>query len=207
MHMNNSIDIRAGRASGSPACGTTDLVRFRAVLVLALIGTVPALAPAQVRVQAYAFSHGAGFTSGESVRIGVSLGQPMTGFGQSPESAGGAGFWYATRERLTIVGTESEDPPDGIPDDFELHSNYPNPFNPTTRIRYGVPKPAFVKIGVYNVLGQLVSELVSDEKSAGYYDVDWNGRDSGGGLAPSGVYFYRIEAGRFVETRSMVLQK
>ena len=144
---------------------------------------------------------------GESVRVGVSLGQTMAGFGQSPESAGGAGFWYATRERLVVVGSESDTPPDGIPDDFELQPNYPNPFNPTTKIRYGVPRPAFVKIGVYNALGQLVSELVSAEKPAGYYDVDWDGRNLAGGHAPSGVYFYRIEAGRFTLTRSMVLQK
>lgn len=131
----------------------------------------------------------------------------MTGFAQSSESAGGAGFWYTTRERLVVVATEEETPPEGIPVDFELHANYPNPFNPSTKIRYGVPKTAFVRIGVYNVLGQLVSELVSSEMVAGYHDVDWNGRDLGGGLAPSGVYFYRIEAGRFIETRSMVLQK
>jgi len=144
--------------------------------------------------------------SGQSVRVGVSLGQTMAGFGQSDESAGGAGFWYVTRERLVIVGTESG-PLDGIPKEFELQPNYPNPFNPTTRIRYGVPKAAFVRIGVYNALGQLVTELVSAEKVAGYYDVEWDGRTLGGGHAPSGVYFYRFDAGRFMQTRSMVLQK
>ncbi|HUF09626.1 MAG TPA: FlgD immunoglobulin-like domain containing protein [Rhodothermales bacterium] len=179
-------------------------LRFAGFAILA--ATLPAMSNAQARVQSYAFSHGTGFTSGGGVRVGVSLGQSMAGFGQSDESAGGAGFWYTTRERLVPVGTES-DLPDGIPKDFELQPNYPNPFNPTTRIRYGVPKAAFVRIGVYNALGQRVAELVSAEKVAGYYEVEWDGRTLGGGHAPSGIYFYRFDAGSFKQSRSMVLQK
>lgn len=176
-------------------------------LAVLIIAFAPALLAAQVRVQSYAFPQGGGFTSGGGVRVGVSIGLPMAGQGESPESAAGAGFWYATRDALVIVDTESENPPEGVPADYEIHPNYPNPFNPSTRIRYGVPQAAFVKVGVYNVLGQLVAELVSGEKAAGYHDVDWDGRDRSGATAPSGVYFYRIEAGRWAETRSMVLQK
>ena len=202
--MIGSIIMRIPSLEDSPTRWVRVALGFVGLAIVA--GTLPSVSNAQVRVQSYAFSHGAGFMSGGGVRIGVSLGLPMTGFGQSDESAGGAGFWYVTRERLVIVGTES-DPPEGIPKNFELHPNYPNPFNPTTRIRYGVPKAAFVRIGVYNALGQLVTELVSDEKVAGYYDVEWDGRIRGGGHAPSGVYFYRFDAGRFTQTRSMVLQK
>lgn len=167
---------------------------------------IPGVVRAQTRLQSYFLGNGGGFSSGESVRFGVSLGQPMNGIARNFEAAGGAGFWYATRNRLVIVGTES-DVPEGIPEDFELHANYPNPFNPTTRIRYGVPKNAFVTIRIFNVLGRLVSELVAAEKQAGYYDVDWNGRDNSGAQAPSGLYFYRFEADRFQATRSMILLK
>jgi hypothetical protein len=168
---------------------------------------VPRPGQAQLRVAAYALSQGAGFTAGESVRVGVTLGLPVAGLAASPESAGGAGFWYTTRDQLVIVAAESEETPDGIPTEFELRANYPNPFNPTTRIRYGVPRTALVRIEIYNILGQLVANLVTKEQTAGYYDVDWNGRDAGGALAPSGVYFYRIESDDFVATRPMVLQK
>ncbi len=182
-------------------------VGFRlACLLVISVGIVPS-AGAQVRLASYAIAHGVGFTSGESVRIGVSVGLPFSGQAMNLDGAGGAGFWYATRDGLLIVANESDPLPDGVPTEFELQGNYPNPFNPSTRIRYGVPEKTFVRIGIFNILGQLVSQIVSEEKTAGYYEVDWNGRDANGGAAPSGVYFYRIHAGRFVATRTMVLQK
>jgi len=184
------------------ACGPTWIRAVAVILTLA-----PGIVSAQTQLRSYVVSHGSGVSSGEAVRIGVTLGLPMTGLAHNLEAATGVGFWYATRERLVIVATESDPPPDGIPDDFELQANYPNPFNPTTRIRYGVPQTSFVRIGVFNILGQLVSELVEEEKAAGYYDIDWNGRDRSGSQVPSGVYFYRLHAGRFTATRSMILQK
>lgn len=180
---------------------------FLTACLLAAGGANVPSAKAQVQLASYAIAHGVGFTSNESVRIGVSIGLPFSGQAMSDDGAGGAGFWYATRDGLVIVANESDPLPDGVPTDYELQGNYPNPFNPSTRIRYGVPEKSFVRIGVFNVLGQLVSQLVSEEKAAGYYEVDWNGRDGYGGAAPSGVYFYRIHAGRFVATRTMVLQK
>lgn len=177
---------------------------FRATIFVSLMA--PGALMAQTRLQAYALGNGAGFSSGEIHRIGVSLGQPANGVARNFEGAGGAGFWYATRDRLVIVGTESDNP-EGIPDQFELHPNYPNPFNPSTHIRYGVPQTAYVTIRIFNVLGRLVSELVSEEKQAGYYDVEWNGRDRSGAPAPSGVYFYRFDTDGFRATRSMILLK
>jgi len=89
---------------------------------------------------------------------------------------------------------------DHIPSNFILEQNYPNPFNPSTQINFSIPKATNVTLKVYDVLGQEVAVLVNERKQAGEYNVTWNAAD-----VPSGVYFYRIVAGEFVETKKMVL--
>ena len=86
--------------------------------------------------------------------------------------------------------------------DFKLHQNLPNPFNPLTNIRFDIPKSNHVKIIIYNALGKEIATLVNEKLSAGSYETDWDGTGY-----PSGVYFYRIQAGDFIETKSMVLVK
>lgn len=90
---------------------------------------------------------------------------------------------------------------------FALHDNYPNPFNPETRIRYSVGGNgrAPVVLKVYNVLGQAVKTLVDEPKTRGSYEVVWDGRDQNGDEVASGVYFYKLEADDFVQTKKMVL--
>jgi hypothetical protein len=83
---------------------------------------------------------------------------------------------------------------------FALLQNYPNPFNPRTRIEFSVPKYTFVMVKVFNLLGEEVAILASQEFNAGRYTVDWNASS-----APSGVYFYRLIAGSFVDTKKMLL--
>jgi hypothetical protein len=85
---------------------------------------------------------------------------------------------------------------------FELAQNYPNPFNPTTTIRYQIPTAEVVSLKVYDVLGKEVATLVSGRQEAGSYAVEFNAA----GLS-SGVYFYRLQAGGFVETKKMMLVK
>jgi len=87
-----------------------------------------------------------------------------------------------------------------IPEDYLLSQNYPNPFNPTTNIQYAVSIRQFVTLKVYDVLGNEIATLVNEEKTAGSYAVEFNGD----GLT-SGVYFYRLQTGSFVETKKMVL--
>ena len=89
-----------------------------------------------------------------------------------------------------------------LPTEYSLSNNYPNPFNPTTNIDYAIPANGRVTIKVYNILGQVVSELVNAYKSAGRYSVTFNAS-----TLSSGVYFYRIEAGEFVQTKKLVLSK
>jgi photosystem II stability/assembly factor-like uncharacterized protein len=90
-----------------------------------------------------------------------------------------------------------------IPIQFSLSQNYPNPFNPTTTIKYALPQSVKVSIKIYDILGRLVKTLVNNEfKDAGYYDVTFDGSNFA-----SGVYFYRIEAGKFVQSKKMVIVK
>lgn len=85
---------------------------------------------------------------------------------------------------------------------FQLLQNYPNPFNPSTRIRYEIPERSFVTIKVYDVLGKEIATLVNEEKLYGNYEFEFIGN----GLA-SGIYYYRIRAGNFSQTRKMILLK
>jgi hypothetical protein len=90
----------------------------------------------------------------------------------------------------------------GIPTNFALYQNYPNPFNPATTITYDLPVKSNVKLIVYNILGQEVATLVNGEQEAGRYNVKF---DASG--LPSGVYFYKLEAGKYVEIKKMILMK
>jgi hypothetical protein len=99
------------------------------------------------------------------------------------------------------------DPGSGLPTRFALNQNYPNPFNPTTQIKFDLPTRSKVSIDVYNVLGQKVKTLVNDEMAAGSYIADWDGTSDGGKTVSSGVYFYRMQAGKFQETKKMMLLK
>lgn len=105
---------------------------------------------------------------------------------------------YYTSPQLTAVHEASS----LIPSKFELDQNFPNPFNPTTTINYAIPTRSHVTLIVFNTLGQKVAELVNDQKNAGTYHVVFNAS-----ILASGVYFYRIEAGHFVETKKLVLVK
>jgi ligand-binding sensor domain-containing protein len=82
---------------------------------------------------------------------------------------------------------------------FVLHQNYPNPFNPSTTICYGLPERSHVSLAVYNTLGQQVAILQNGEQEAGYHDVKFDASN-----LPSGVYFYRVQAGSYVETKKLL---
>jgi hypothetical protein len=86
--------------------------------------------------------------------------------------------------------------------DYQLNQNYPNPFNPSTKIKYSITQPSNVVIKVFDILGNEIEILVNEEKQTGTYELTWNAE----GL-PSGVYFYRLQAGSFVETKKMILLK
>ncbi|OGC79698.1 MAG: hypothetical protein A2W07_01205 [candidate division Zixibacteria bacterium RBG_16_43_9] len=90
---------------------------------------------------------------------------------------------------------------------FSLAQNYPNPFNPKTMIRFALPKDSWVKLEVYNILGQKVKTLVDEKLAAGVKEVEWDGRDGKGLEVASGIYFYRIKADDFSDVKKMVMLK
>ena len=94
-----------------------------------------------------------------------------------------------------------------LPASYALYANYPNPFNPSTVIQFDLPRRSDVSLAVYNILGKKVKELVDKEMPAGTYSVDWNGDNEQGKRVSSGMYFYRLTAGDFEQTKKMVLIK
>ncbi|MBI4551415.1 MAG: T9SS type A sorting domain-containing protein [Candidatus Latescibacteria bacterium] len=91
------------------------------------------------------------------------------------------------------------------PTHFELSQNTPNPFNPTTRIEYQLPRSVHVRLMIYNVQGQEVRRLVDVEQQVGVYRVEWNGLNDAGKPVASGIYLYRLQADEFTQTRKMML--
>lgn len=116
-----------------------------------------------------------------------------------PPESGNRTVFYVAPYSWTATGVSENE---GRPQTFSLSQNYPNPFNPSTRIAYEIPSRNEVRLAVYNVLGEQVATLVDEFKEAGSYEVEF----SGSGLA-SGVYFYTLKAGQFVDTRKLLLIK
>ncbi|MDH3268054.1 MAG: T9SS type A sorting domain-containing protein [Ignavibacteria bacterium] len=115
--------------------------------------------------------------------------------------AGNAAVNDVSDNAFTIEEAVSvEDLKSGIPEEYALYQNYPNPFNPSTKIEFAIPSPSQVTIDVFNQLGEQIATILNSNLSAGYYKVEFDASN-----LPSGLYFYRILSGNFVETRKMVL--
>jgi hypothetical protein len=95
----------------------------------------------------------------------------------------------------------------GLPRAFRLGQNVPNPFNPTTTVEFEVPAPGLVKVAVYDVRGALVAVLVSRQMTPGNHRLTWDGRNRSGEPVSSGVYFIRMQANTFVDTKKILLLK
>jgi hypothetical protein len=119
-----------------------------------------------------------------------------------PYARSGDQYWI-DRIILEKIGSSSVEPPkETTPAHYALQQNFPNPFNPSTRIQYSTPSAGRVQLKVFNILGEEVSTLVQEEQAAGVHTVRFDARD-----LPSGMYFYRLEAPGFQETRKMLLTK
>ncbi|HIB04980.1 MAG TPA: T9SS type A sorting domain-containing protein, partial [Candidatus Marinimicrobia bacterium] len=94
-----------------------------------------------------------------------------------------------------------------LPITYNLHNAYPNPFNPITTLRYDLPEDALVNITIYDMMGRVVSDLVSSQQSAGYKSIRWNATNNIGQPVSAGLYLYTIQAGKFRQTKKMVLLK
>ncbi len=150
---------------------------------------------------------GARFTrdSSSTYHDNVELVRNTGASGTDPYIVSTTGGFPCTEFSSFVVGTPGalttvEESENGIPISFSLHQNYPNPFNPSTVIRFEVPSSRIVSLKVYNLLGQEAATLVDEEMKPGTYEVTWDAA----GLA-SGVYFYRLQASNFLQTRKLLL--
>jgi hypothetical protein len=110
----------------------------------------------------------------------------------------------------TVVSVENET--SNFPTEFSLSQNYPNPFNPSTKIKFSVPyvgsrDRVSVQLKIYDVLGNDIATLVNEEKPAGSYQVEFNSRGLINQTLPSGIYFYQLRAGEFIQIKKMILIK
>jgi hypothetical protein len=147
-----------------------------------------------------------------NTKVKSAVGQSFVGTSRSVSNWIDSGFLADTllRGQVTAVGGDERT---GIPATYELSQNFPNPFNPSTKIQFALPRESAVKLTVYNILGQEVIRLVDEVRSAGYHTVDWNGNNSYANRVSSGVYFFRLEAKDangmvpFTSLRKMILLK
>ncbi|MCA9784867.1 MAG: T9SS type A sorting domain-containing protein, partial [Candidatus Cloacimonetes bacterium] len=122
------------------------------------------------------------------------------------ETRGGAAvsqIWL--KETGASFAVQADDGTPAAPESFSLEQNYPNPFNPSTHIRFRLAMDARVTLEVFNLLGQKVRRLASSQYPAGAHTVVWDGLSDAGTPAASGIYFYRLSAGEFVQSRRMLL--
>tara|TARA_B100001971_G_scaffold124740_1_gene114850 strand:- start:3051 stop:3368 length:318 start_codon:yes stop_codon:yes gene_type:complete len=105
------------------------------------------------------------------------------------------------------MNLSSHDIKEPVAQQFTLFHNYPNPFNPTTTIRYDLPKRSQVTLGIYDILGKQIKTLMNQSQDAGKRIAVWDGTDDLGRTVSAGVYLYRIQADEFTQTRKMLLLK
>jgi hypothetical protein len=122
------------------------------------------------------------------------------------ENEAGQGLWSDTLNFTTIF-LESDKEKSFLPKKFALHQNFPNPFNPITTLRYDLPEDSFVKITVYDILGNVVNNILNQKEESGYKLVQWNAINNQGQPVSAGLYLYSIEAGEFRKTKKMILLK
>jgi pullulanase/glycogen debranching enzyme len=105
--------------------------------------------------------------------------------------------------RYEFLSTESE----GIPTEFALHENYPNPFNPTTTLRFDLPEVSDITLTIYNMLGQKVKTFNMQSTPAGYHAIKWDGKNDHNQSVSGGVYIYKLQSRQKMQMRKMILLK
>ena len=122
---------------------------------------------------------------------------------------GASNIWSANGPFELTINAEGLSIANGnlIPDNFALHNNYPNPFNPSTRIRYDIPEDGIVSLTIYDLAGRKVRELVNKSQNAGYHLAVWDGTNDFGQSLSTGVYIYQIRSGSFVQSKKMIFMK
>jgi len=138
-----------------------------------------------------------------TIIVGYTIGQgidPLNSVTVGKEVSAFVQQFYQSNFDDNILPVEEEN--NLIVDEFKLFQNYPNPFNPSTIITYKIPEQQLVSLKLYDVLGNEIAILVNEEKPSGNFEVEFNASS-----LPSGVYFYQLKAGSFIETKKMILLK
>ena len=147
-----------------------------------------------------------GFISGNSITARIWSNQTNTEYETDVAfEIGNGNFGDGIFSRISITGTNIVSVPNNEISklkNFYLSQNYPNPFNPSTKIKYSIPQESNVVIKVFDILGNEIETLINEKKPAGTYDLTWVANN-----LPSGIYFYRLQAGEFVQTKKMTLMK
>jgi hypothetical protein len=158
---------------------------------------IPVRSPAQTSTVPWSVS-GMGYevSSSSTTKVMSLVGQRFVGILKGTNTIIESGFLADTLFRTLTSVTAHE----GVPKEFMLEQNFPNPFNPSTTIQYALPARSHVNLTVFNTLGQEISVLRNGEQEAGYHDVKFDGTN-----LPSGVYFYRMQADNYMETRKLLL--
>lgn len=168
------------------------------LLILVVGSASPDRAEAQYTVRHGVFGSGGAATSNSSHRLIGTVGQPLVGRSSSASHSSGTGFWYLSGGLITSVEHLSNI----LPTEYRLEQNYPNPFNPETTIRFVLPKRSSVTLKLFDILGKEVATLVDEELQPGEHKVVFDARS-----LSSGVYFYRLEAKGFVQSKRFLLLK
>jgi hypothetical protein len=129
-----------------------------------------------------------------------------TSYGRYPD---GSDTWQLMNPTPGMVNTQELSLNNNIviPDQYMVYQNYPNPFNPVTTLRYGLPENSLVNITVYNLLGKQIKTLINKTQDAGYKSITWDATNDYGKPVSAGIYLYRIQAGKYISTKKIVLLK
>ena len=128
----------------------------------------------------------------------------ITSKAENPISALSDSFFTIKAE---TTGVREERKPENLPEKFVLYQNYPNPFNPSTKIEFSLSERARVRLEIYDITGRRVKRLLDEELPSGHWSIVWEGEDDKGTKVASGVYFYRLIASQYTQTRKMVIIK
>lgn len=172
------------------------------VMLLALVFLVPSLALADTyTIERSVIGATGGTVTGGPFRLNFTIGQSVVGTQSGPDAKLNSGFWWEVSTTAVDIQTEP------LPTRFALNPSQPNPFTTQTMVRFAIPVGSDVPIflGVYDLNGRLVRELVRNRQSPGQYSITWNGTDDDGRLLSAGVYFVRFQAPNILQHRRVVM--
>jgi len=177
---------------------------MKRLIGILLVLSLPAAAVAAPSIPRHTVDGGGGTSGNAEFRVRGTVGQPEAS--QSP--AGGVhwrlrgGFWTRVADAVTAVET-----PTALPARFQLRPNVPNPFNPSTTIRFDVPRTSRVRVEIYNLRGERIRVLRDETYSAGHHGALWDGKDDRGSGIASGVYLVRVVSDGFEGRQKVTLVK